>query len=158
MDASQITKLLQKQNTTYINNNRSIDSSTLIWQNQIKSSKVINNTPTSRQSKTTTISMDSSKRIPDVLGPSKGSATQVYSSDNILLQKASEQFCGSVKGPNTVTIPQCYCVNTNGPTNDNPNPPVNNNTTNPFLPPFDTYYLMKNKQQGPLIFKHYVRK
>jgi hypothetical protein len=41
MDASQITKLLQIQNTRYINRNQTVDSSTLTWKNQIQSSKYI---------------------------------------------------------------------------------------------------------------------
>jgi hypothetical protein len=41
MDASQITKLLQKQNTRYINRCQTVDSSTLTWKNQIQSSKYI---------------------------------------------------------------------------------------------------------------------
>lgn len=46
MDASQITKLLQLQNTRYINRNQTVDSSTLTWKNQIQSSKYIKGTPT----------------------------------------------------------------------------------------------------------------
>ena len=46
MDASKITQLLQKQNTRYINRSTTVDSSTLIWQNQIKSSKIVEKTPT----------------------------------------------------------------------------------------------------------------
>jgi hypothetical protein len=46
MDASQITKLLQIQNTRYINRNQTVDSSTLTWKNQIQSSKYIKGTPT----------------------------------------------------------------------------------------------------------------
>jgi len=41
MDASKITQLLQKQNTRYINRCQTVDSSTLIWKNQIQSSKYI---------------------------------------------------------------------------------------------------------------------
>ena len=46
MDASQITKLLQIQNTRYINRNKPVDSSTLIWKNQIQSSKYIKSVKT----------------------------------------------------------------------------------------------------------------
>jgi hypothetical protein len=46
MDASQITKLLQIQNTRYINRNQTVDSSTLTWKNQIQSSKYIKSVPT----------------------------------------------------------------------------------------------------------------
>jgi hypothetical protein len=46
MDASQITKLLQIQNTRYINRNQTVDSSTLTWKNQIQSSKYIKGVPT----------------------------------------------------------------------------------------------------------------
>ena len=41
MDASQITKLLQKQNTKYIHRNNPVDASTQIWRNQIQYSKYI---------------------------------------------------------------------------------------------------------------------
>jgi hypothetical protein len=65
-----------------------------------------------------------------------------------------------------VILPACYCADTNGPTNfltpsgypdvNNPTVPGNststintynipiNNQSNPYLPPFDTYYAMKN--------------
>ena len=46
MDASQITKLLQSQNTRYINRSQTVDSSTLTWKNKIQSSKFIEGTPT----------------------------------------------------------------------------------------------------------------
>jgi hypothetical protein len=46
MDASQITKLLQIQNTRYINRNQTVDSSTLTWKNTIQSSKYIKGVPT----------------------------------------------------------------------------------------------------------------
>ena len=41
MDASKITELLQKQNTKYINRAQTVDSSTLIWKQQIQSSQYI---------------------------------------------------------------------------------------------------------------------
>lgn len=176
MDASQITKLLQKQNTRYIKRNQSVDSSTMIWRNQIQSSKYVKgvatctglintNVPTqlpcmneevglNRQSvctfggqgKDTTLSTGSTKRYPNVYAGASGSASQVYSSEHILLQKAGRNYCAELiteQEPYAV-LPHCFTVNTNGPTSDNPTPAVNNNNTNPYLPPFDTYYKFKN--------------
>ncbi len=193
MDASKITELLQKQNTKYINRCQTIDSSTLTWMNQIQSSKYIKgvktcngeqncNIPTQAvcsdnngicsfggQGKQTTIITGSTQQYPNVLSGASGSASQIYSSDNIILQKAGNNLCGV---PNTspapqnsyVQLPSCYCVNTNGPFQSissdlqNPNVPGNstitgnpdnlpiNNQSNPYLPAFDTYYRFKNPQ------------
>ena len=165
MDASQITKLRQQQNTVYINRNQTVDSSTMIWRNQIQYSKYIHGVPTcgdvlnlnvptqlpcgnsdSRafggQGKDTTLSTGSSKRYPNVYAGAAGS--QVYSSDKILLQRAGRNLCAGLTDQDAYTVlPKCYCVETNGPTVDNPTPSINNNA-NPYLPPFDTYYKFKN--------------
>ena len=194
MDASQITKLLQKQNTRYINRCQTVDSSTLTWQNQIQSSKYIKgvktcdgaqntNVPTNPccanetsingvvqrtgtysfggSGRTTSLQTGSPQHYLNVLSGAAGSAAEVYSSERILLQQAGKESCG-VPGTNPapqnsyVVLPACYCVNTNGPTNSvsselsNPSVPGNpsnipiNNQSNPYLPPFDTYYAMKN--------------
>lgn len=195
MDASQITKLLQKQNTRYINRNKTDDSSTLIWKTQIQSSKYIKgvktcegeqnvNVPTNPCSadnqntgtysfggsgRTTSLQTGSSQKFLSVLSGASGSAAEVYSSERILLQQAGKESCGvtSATQPNYPTnsyivLPSCYCVDTNGPTGDssttlsNPSVPGNsaltgnpnnlpiNNQSNPYLPPFDTYYRFKN--------------
>jgi hypothetical protein len=188
MDASQITKLLQKQNTRYINRCQTVDSSTLIWKNQIQSSKYIKgvktcdnqqntNVPTNPccadqvslngvlqntgtysfggSGRTTALQNGSPQHYLNVLSGASGSASQVYSSESILLQKAGKESCG-VSGTNPATansyvvLPECFCVNTNGPTNStsselsNINPLPVNNQSNPYLPAFDTYYAMKN--------------
>lgn len=179
MDASRITQLLQKQNTRYINRSQTVDSSTLIWKNQIQSSKYIKGVPTCNgeqncnvptqpacslgngiyayggSGKTTALMTGSSQQFPNVLAGASGSAAEVYSSEKILLQKAGQNSCG-VPGTNPapensyVVLPACYCVDTNGPTNEtasqlnNSTPLPINNQSNPFLPPFDTYYAMKN--------------
>ena len=215
MDASKITQLLQKQNTRYINRAQTVDSSTLTWKNLIQSSTYIKGVPTCRpsldppsintnecsvgcrpvnginayggQGKQTNLMTGSSQQYPNVLSGASGSASQVYSSENITLQAAGRNSC-SVPGTSPappevpqnayVILPACYCANTNGPTNfyynssdpssinvNNPtfpNPPNNpvvldtpsvtintynlpiNNQSNPYLPPFDTYYAMKN--------------
>jgi hypothetical protein len=193
MDASKITELLQKQNTRYINRCQTVDSSTLIWKNQIQSSKYIKgvktcdgdqntNVPTNPgcsegngicsfggSGRTSAIQTGSPQQFLNVLAGAAGSGSQVYSSESILLQQAGKQSCG-VPGTNPapensyVTLPACYCVNTNGPTASdstqlsNPTVPGNstitgnpdnvpvNNQTNPYLPPFDTYYRFKNPQ------------
>jgi len=174
MDASKITQLLQKQNTTYINRNQTMDASTLIWKNQIQSSKYIKGVKTCDGSQNTnvptqpvcsngngtcsyggsgkqmTLITGSTQQYPSVFAGAAGSAAQVYSSDIITLQRAGKESCG-VPGTNPaptnsyVVLPVCsYCTNTNGPTSDQPVPPINNNVTNPYLPPFDTYYKFKN--------------
>ena len=185
MDASQITKLLQKQNTRYINRAQTVDSSTLTWQNQIQSSKYIKgvktcdgqqntNVPTNPacpdgngicafggSGRTTAIQTGSPQQFLNVLSGASGSASQVYSSESILLQKAGKESCavpGLSPAPQNsyVVLPACYCVDTNGPTASssselsNPTVPGNpsnlpiNNQSNPYLPAFDTYYAMKN--------------
>lgn len=173
MDASQITKLLQKQNTKYINRCQTTDSSTLIWKNQIQSSKYIKgvktcegeqnwNVPTNPgcptgngvcafggSGRTTSIQSGSTKQYLNTLAGASGSGSQVYSSDRILLQRAGKESCG-VAGTNPapqnsyVVLPNCYCTNTNGPTGADPVPV--NNQNNPYLPQFDTYYRFKNPQ------------
>lgn len=198
MDASQITKLLQIQNTRYINRNQTVDSSTLIWKNQIESSKYIKgvktcdgnqncNIPTNAccankilvadqlqntginsfggSGRTTSIQSGSSQKFLNVLSGASGSASQVYSSENITLQRAGKESCGitsstepnypdnsyivlpngSPSGSNTsLQNPSCsyLCTNTNGPIDGNL-VSVNNNL-NPYLPQFDTHYAMKN--------------
>ena len=188
MDASQITKLLQKQNTRYINRNQTVDASTLIWKNQIQASKYIKgvktcdgqqntNVPTNPccadqvgvngvvqntgtysfggSGRTTSLQTGSPQKFLNVLSGASGSASQVYSSESITLQRAGKEYCG-VPGTNPapqnsyVVLPACYCVDTNGPTNSvsselsNATPTPVNNQSNPYLPPFDTYYAMKN--------------
>lgn len=179
MDASQITKLMQKQNTRFINRCQTVDSSTLTWQNQIQSSKYIKgvktcngeqnwNVPTNPacpvgngicsfggSGRTTSLQSGSPQKFLNVLSGASGSASQVYSSESILLQQAGKQSCGvpgfSPAPQNSyVVLPPCYCVDTNGPTASNSNELSNvnplpvNNQSNPYLPAFDTYYAMKN--------------
>lgn len=211
MDASQITKLVQIQNTRYINRCQTVDSSTLTWKNQIQSSKYIKgvktcdgeqncNVPTNPgcsdgngicsfggSGRTTAIQTGSSQQFLNVFAGASGSAAEVYSSERILLQAAGRNSCGVAptnpvpqnsyvvlpSGGNTADFPtlnsyqaintglqtsSCsyLCTNTNGPNPNNPvvtgnstitgNPndlPVNNQS-NPYLPPFDTYYRFKN--------------
>jgi hypothetical protein len=123
MDASQITKLLQKQNTRYINRCQTIDSSTLTWKNQIQSSKYIKgvktcdgeqntNVPTNPacsegngicsfggSGRTSAIQTGSPQQFLNVLAGAAGSGSQVYSSEAILLQKAGKESC-AVAGTN----------------------------------------------------------
>ena len=223
MDASKITQLLQKQNTRYINRNQTVDASTLIWKNQIQSSKYIKgvktcegvqncNVPTNPccadqatvngqvlntgtysfggAGRTTAIQSGSPQQFLSVFAGASGSASQVYSSEIILLQRAGKESCGvsstttpapantyvvlpsggnvanpaSLNSYSTINaelqVPSCsyICTNTNGPAVTNPpvtgnsaitgtpnNLPVNNQS-NPYLPPFDTYYRFKNPE------------
>lgn len=187
MDASQITKLLQKQNTRYINRCQTVDASTLIWKTQIQSSKYIKGVKTcdgdqntsnpanpacsvgqgvcsfGGAGRTSAIQTGSPQQFLNVLSGAAGSGSQVYSSESITLQKAGKESCG-VPGVNPapansyvvlpggdpatsnaeLQVPSCsyLCTNTNGPTNGS-TPPINNQS-NPYLPPFDTYYRFKN--------------
>lgn len=161
MDASKITELLQKQHTKYISRCQTVDSSTLIWKNQIQSSKYIKgvrtcngeqnvNVPTNPScsdnqisafggaGRTTSIQTGSSKKYLSVYAGASGSASQLYSSESILLQKAGNESCANTE-KEYVILPSCFC-STNGPTNGIL--PVNNQS-NPYLPAFDTYYNMK---------------
>jgi hypothetical protein len=196
MDASQITKLLQKQNTRYINRNQTVDASTLIWKNQIQSSKYIKgvktcegeqnwNVPTNQccadqlaingvvqntgtysfggSGRTTALQNGSPQHFLSVLSGASGSASEVYSSERILLQQAGKQSCGvagtspapansyvvlpggdPATSDSQLQVPSCsyICTNTNGPSNST-DVPINNQS-NPYLPPFDTYYRFKN--------------
>jgi len=188
MDASKITELLQKQNTRYIDRSKTVDSSTMIWMNQIQSSKYIKgvatctglqntNVPTQAvcpdgngncsyggQGKQMALTTGSTQRYPSVFAGAVGSASQTYSSDAILLQKAGRHYCAELiteQDPYTV-LPVCYDVNTNGPTKTNAVPSTNNNQTNPYLPPFDTYYKFKNQLVTKPVrdqnLKHFVKK
>ena len=200
MDASKITQLLQKQNTRYINRSQTVDSSTLIWKNQIQSSKYIKgvttcegvqntNVPTNLgcqntatgicsfggAGRTTAIQTGSSQQFLSVYSGAAGN--QVYSSDIILLQKAGKESCsvpgtspapansyvvlpsGNPSTPDLQVPSYSYiCSNTNGPV-DGSTPPINNNL-NEYLPPFDTYYSMKNppcNNKTDMNQKHFVK-
>uniref|UniRef100_A0A6C0DGU8 Uncharacterized protein n=1 Tax=viral metagenome TaxID=1070528 RepID=A0A6C0DGU8_9ZZZZ len=171
MDASQITKLRQKQNTVVLNRSQTVDSSTMIWRNQIQSSKYIKGVATCTGLRETdvpteaicpngngtfsfggggkqmTLATGSTQQYPSVYRGASGSASQTYSSDKILLQKAGRAYCAELitdQDPYTI-LPKCYTSNTNGPSAANPNPSVNNQDSNPYLPPFDTHYKFKNK-------------
>ena len=170
MDASQITKMLQKQNNKYINRCQTVDSSTLTWTQQLKSSSYIQgvrtcggtnavcNVPTQPgcvtgngicnyggQGKSTTLMTGATQQFPNVFASATGSATRVYSSDNIVLQKASNNICGDAP---TYPAPQnSYVVTEPCPeicSNTNYSKTVVNNQSNPYLPAVDTYYALKN--------------
>jgi hypothetical protein len=188
MDASQITKLRQKQNTVVLNRSQTVDSSTMIWRNQIQSSKYIKGVATCTGLRETdvpteaicpngngtfsfggggkqmTLATGSTQQYPSVYRGASGSASQTYSSDKILLQKAGRAYCAELitdQDPYTI-LPKCYASNTNGPSAANPNPAVNNQDSNPYLPPFDTHYQFKNKLISHPIpdqnQKHFVKK
>jgi hypothetical protein len=166
MDASKITELMQKQNNRTINRNRTVDSSTLLWEKQIQSSTYIakqNQLPVSNKSadkngiscyggqgKEMSLATGATQRYPSVYAGTAGSGSQIYSSDIIMLQKAGQNSCAvpinTSNGANSfITLPACYCSNTNVPSTINP---VINNQSNPYLPIFDTYYTMKTKCNG----------
>ena len=198
MDASKITQLLQKQNTTYINRSQTVDSSTQIWRNQIQSSKYIKgvatctglqntDVPTQAQcplangqrsyggsGKQMTLITGSTQQYPSVFAGAAGSASEVYTSERIMLQKAGRNLCAGMITPQDAytVLPSCDCINTNGPAPTNPDVPGNatltgnpnnlvvNNQSNPYLPPFDTYYRFKNPcstSQPDANAKHFVK-
>jgi len=165
MDASQITKLLQQQNTRTLSRAQTVDSSTLTWQQQIRSSTYIKGVPNCQgtsdrtiptqgcpqangtcayggQGKQMTLMTGSSQTYPSVFGAASGSASHVYSSEAILLQKAGRHAC-DVATDRVITLPACDCSDTNGPTASLSAPPVNHQG-NPYLPAFDTYHALKN--------------
>jgi hypothetical protein len=182
MDASQITKLREKQQVQYINRNNSVDSSTMIWRNQIQSSKYIKGTTTCTGLQQTSIPTEpvcsngngtfsfgggkemslatgSLQKYPSVFRGASGSASETYSSDKILLQKAGNAYCAGTTAQALYTVlPVCDCTNTNEPVFNNVS--TVNNKTNQYLPSFDTYYNLKNPcfpsiDQNK---KHYVQK
>ena len=158
----------------------------MTWRNQIQSSKYIKGVATCTGLQNTdipteavcpngdgtfsfggggkqmTLATGSYQQYPSVYRGAAGSASAVYSSDKILLQKAGRAYCAElITDQDTYTIMpnSSVTVNTNGPTSDNPNPAVNNQDTNTYLPPFDTYYNFKNRP-APVIDqnqKHYVQ-
>jgi hypothetical protein len=105
-----------------------------------------------------TLSTGSPQQYPSVFAGAAGSAAEVYSSERIMLQKAGQNLCAGMIPPQDAytVLPPCDCTNTNGPALTNPDVPGNasltgnpnnlaiNNQSNPYLPPFDTYYRFKN--------------
>jgi hypothetical protein len=151
MDASEITKLLQKQHTRILHRPQTVDASTLTWQQQLRSSTYIHpphqTTPAGccdpegqrqfgGQSRQTTLQTGSTQHVLSPMAPATGSASQVYSSDALLLQRAGRHAC-AVPALGPIELPQCECVPSN--VTDQPN-----GQPNPYLPPFDTYYALKN--------------
>ncbi len=169
MDASTITKLLQKQNTRYINRCQTVDASLQTYRNQLSQSKYVRGTPDCQQltnpfapengccpgpnginayggnGRSVTVLTGSPQQVPNPLAGAAGSDAFVYSSDNIMFQRAGKQQCG-VPGTNPapensyVVLPACC----NLYSNTNYDPTVVNNNNNPYLPQVDTYYSMKN--------------
>lgn len=164
MEASQITKLLQKQNTRTVHRSQTVDSSTLTWKQQIKSSTYVRGLHTTTpsgccstldeggiwhyerggQGRHIVLQTGSSQHVLSPLAPATGSASHIYSSDQLLLQKAGKHACAiqTEMGVNPVALelPACFCENTNVPQENQTQP---NPQTNPYLPPFDTYRRFK---------------
>jgi hypothetical protein len=159
MDASKITALRQKQNTVYRNRHQVVDSSTQIWRNQIHSSKYIRGVATCTglqqnevpilgcvgNKREQALMTGSTQRVP--MPAATGSAVETYSSERILLQRAGRADCTEclLDAPvvDTLVYPTCFATSTNGPMPSSPDVPINN-FSNPYLPPFDTYYKFKN--------------
>lgn len=149
MEASQITKLLQKQHTRTLHRPQTVDASTLTWQQQLRSSTYIHpphqSTPAAccpesqfgGQGRQTTLQTGATAHVLSPLAPATGSASQVYSSDALLLQRAGRHTC-AVPALGPIELPRCdECQSSN--VTDQPN-----GQPNPYLPPFDTYYALKN--------------
>lgn len=179
MDASQITKLLQKQHTRHIQRPQTVDASTLTWKRQLLSSTHVHglhepaatlvpccpdpspedlatflpiSTPAPQayggQGRQTTLTTGSTMQFPNVFSSATGSASQVYSADRLLLQKAGKQACAiesdlASSCPSSIDLPSCFCRNTNVPTGEQVAAGTPNPQSNPYLPPFDTYYRFK---------------
>lgn len=180
MDASQITKLLQKQHTRHIQRPQTVDASTLTWKKQLHSSTYVRGIhepaatlvpccpdpspedlasllPISLpppqayggQGKQTTLTTGSTMQFPNVFASATGSASQVYSSEQLLLQRAGKHACAiqqdmPLSSPSSVELPACFCQNTNVPTTEQLVAGTPNPQSNPYLPPFDTYYRFKH--------------
>lgn len=172
MEASQIIKLLQKQNNRHIHRPQTVDSSTLTWKQQLQSSTHVHGLHTTSpssccsesngqrnyggQGKQTTLVTGSTQQFPNVFSSAKGSASEIYSSDRILLQQAGKHACAiqqdldaSCTLTSSISLPECYCSNTNLPTDATQINPQNN----PYLPVFDTYYRFK-RPCDPVIDKN----
>jgi hypothetical protein len=94
------------------------------------------------QGKQMSIATGSTQRYPSVFSGAAGSASRIYSSDSITMQRAGQNSCAvpmNTSNPDTsfITLPQCYYKDTNLPSD--------NNQVNPYLPAFDTHYSSKNK-------------
>jgi hypothetical protein len=186
MDASKITQLLQKQNTRYINRCQTVDASLQTYRNQLSQAKYIKGTPDCENNtnynnpsntccgnlnginayggngRSTTLVTGSPQQFPNPLASATGSDGVVYSSDNIMLQRAGKQQCG-VPGTNPypinsyVVLPICSDICTTS----NYSSTVVNNNNNPYLPQVDTYYALKNPTCNYPVQdqnqKHYVK-
>lgn len=158
MDASQITKLRQKQNTRYLHRPQTVDSSTLTWQQQLQSSTYLpcpqgtTNVPCCTsdtisyggQGKQVMLMTGSTHPYPNHYAGASGSASRIYSSEAIIAQRAGRTLCSQ---PPLVSLelPACFCSDTNAPANSqNGSSSLVNPQDNPYLPSFDTYYRFKN--------------
>jgi hypothetical protein len=178
MDASQITKLLQKQHNRHIQRPQTVDASTLTWKKQLLSSTQVRSvhetnatlvpccpdpspedlatflpvsTPPPQayggQGKQTTLTTGSTMQFPNVFSSATGSASHVYSADRLLLQRAGKHACAiesSLPCSTPIDLPACFCRTTNVPTEEQVAAGTPNPQTNPYLPPFDTYYRFKH--------------
>ena len=134
MDASKITELRQKQANTYINRaQQSQDASLITWQKQIAASRYLPATRTASVEETSNpqnlggcrtcganatinISQNSTVASPNPMFSSKGSGSQIYSSDFITYKRAGDQACGtatvnSITEPSQlfIQLPKCFC-------------------------------------------------
>jgi hypothetical protein len=159
MDASKIIELRQKQANTYINRSQQAqDASLITWQKQIAASRYLPETHTASPaetsnpqnlggcktcggSSTVNIMQNSTVSAPNPMFSSKGSGSQIYSSDFITYKRAGDQACGtatvnSITEPSQlfIQLPKCFCNEVNryqipAPPSDQPQ-----NIINPYLP------------------------
>lgn len=149
MDASQVIKLKLARMGSYTHPYKTVDASTYTWKKQLATPHVVPKTllcsgeiydPVSLapctscgQGATETISMDSVVRLPNTKNGQMGSGTRIYSTESVTLQKASRAMCATQEPSAIVVIPM-YCESNN---EDTP-------MINPYQPPFDVQYAMKN--------------
>jgi hypothetical protein len=148
MDASQVIKLKLARLGSYTHPYKSVDSSTYTWQKQLATPHYVPQTKTCSgdlydpvslpcttcgQGAKATISTDSTALVPNVNSHQMGSGTRVYSTEVVGLQQASRAMCAT-QTPTAIIIPPTYCES-----NSAAAPYVN-----PYQPPFDVQYAMKN--------------
>lgn len=150
MDASQVIKLKLARMGSYTHPYKTVDSSTYTDQLKLKTRHYLPKTPDCTgilydpvsispcevcgQGATTSVSTNTTRRLGSVLNGQMGSGTRVYSTEAVLLQKASRAMCAQPTEPSAVIVPPQYCES-----NSEEQPIVN-----PYQPPYDVQYFMKH--------------
>lgn len=150
MDASQVIKLKLARMGSYTHPYKTVDSSTYTEQKKLQTKHYLAKTPdcsgdlydpssssscvTCGQGATTNISSDSTMRLGNALNGQMGSGTRVYSTESVLLQKASRAMCAQSSVPSAIIVPPQWCESNS---EEQPN-------HNPYQPVYDVQYFMKH--------------